>query len=156
MDTARRLPRGRRRCGGVCLRRAQSEGRDTRDRHPRGGTAAWRHAGCSSSRRQGASGGSGSARGGGSTRGHGPPEPVRPSFSRPFGSGTVGVHRLCGLDLSRSTIDDETWDELEEALIRADVGVGPTRELLDSGARNGQGAGDHRAHPTDRGDRATR
>src|SRR4051812_23927826 len=27
--------------------------------------------------------------------------------------------------LGRSAIDDETWDELEEALIRADVGVGP-------------------------------
>ena len=32
---------------------------------------------------------------------------------------------------SRSAIDDETWDELEEALIRADVGVGVTTELLD-------------------------
>ncbi|HEV7721736.1 MAG TPA: signal recognition particle-docking protein FtsY, partial [Iamia sp.] len=29
-------------------------------------------------------------------------------------------------------IDGETWDELEEALIRADVGVGPTTELLDA------------------------
>jgi fused signal recognition particle receptor len=33
--------------------------------------------------------------------------------------------------LSRSTIDDETWDELEEALIRADMGVGATQALLD-------------------------
>jgi len=32
----------------------------------------------------------------------------------------------------RSAIDDETWDDLEEALIRADVGVGPATELLDS------------------------
>ncbi|MDQ3569345.1 MAG: signal recognition particle-docking protein FtsY [Actinomycetota bacterium] len=36
-----------------------------------------------------------------------------------------------GSILSRSTIDDETWDELEEALIRADVGVGLTSRLLD-------------------------
>ncbi|MBA3282027.1 MAG: signal recognition particle-docking protein FtsY [Acidimicrobiia bacterium] len=33
--------------------------------------------------------------------------------------------------LGRSRIDEETWDELEEALIRADLGVGPTTELLD-------------------------
>lgn len=31
----------------------------------------------------------------------------------------------------RSTIDVDTWDELEEALILADVGVGPTMELLE-------------------------
>ncbi len=34
--------------------------------------------------------------------------------------------------MSRSTIDDETWDDLEEALIRADVGIGPAQELLDA------------------------
>jgi fused signal recognition particle receptor len=34
--------------------------------------------------------------------------------------------------LSRSKVDQETWDDLEEALIRADVGVGPTTELLDA------------------------
>src|SRR5438270_12457661 len=33
--------------------------------------------------------------------------------------------------LSRSGIDDDTWDELEEALIRADVGVATTTALLD-------------------------
>ncbi len=33
--------------------------------------------------------------------------------------------------LSRSTIDAETWEEIEEALIRADVGVGLTASLLD-------------------------
>jgi fused signal recognition particle receptor len=32
---------------------------------------------------------------------------------------------------SRSGIDDETWEELEEALIKADVGVGVTMSLLD-------------------------
>lgn len=36
-----------------------------------------------------------------------------------------------GSILSRSAIDDETWDDLEEALIRADVGVGVTTEVLD-------------------------
>ena len=34
--------------------------------------------------------------------------------------------------LGRSAIDDETWDELEEALIRADVGVGPASALIES------------------------
>jgi fused signal recognition particle receptor len=33
--------------------------------------------------------------------------------------------------LSRTSIDDETWDELEEALIRADVGVNRATALLD-------------------------
>ena len=33
--------------------------------------------------------------------------------------------------LSRSGIDDRSWDELEEALITADVGVATTRDLLD-------------------------
>ena len=31
----------------------------------------------------------------------------------------------------RSGITDETWDELEEALLRADVGIGVTTDLLD-------------------------
>ncbi|CAN5804027.1 signal recognition particle-docking protein FtsY [soil metagenome] len=34
--------------------------------------------------------------------------------------------------LGRSKIDEETWDTLEEALIRADLGVGPATDLLDS------------------------
>ena len=33
--------------------------------------------------------------------------------------------------LSRSTLDDATWDEVEEALLTADLGVGPTTELMD-------------------------
>jgi fused signal recognition particle receptor len=33
--------------------------------------------------------------------------------------------------LGRSAIGDETWDELEEALLRADVGLGVTESLLD-------------------------
>ncbi|QGG94846.1 signal recognition particle-docking protein FtsY [Actinomarinicola tropica] len=36
-----------------------------------------------------------------------------------------------GSVLGRSGIDAETWDELEEALLLADVGVGPTMEILD-------------------------
>jgi len=33
--------------------------------------------------------------------------------------------------LGRSQIDEDTWDELEEALIRADLGVAPTTALID-------------------------
>ena len=33
--------------------------------------------------------------------------------------------------LGRSKIDQDTWDDLEEALIRADLGIGPATELLE-------------------------
>jgi len=33
--------------------------------------------------------------------------------------------------LSRDSIDDETWDEIEETLLVADLGVGPTMELVE-------------------------
>jgi len=33
--------------------------------------------------------------------------------------------------LSRDSIDDETWDEIEETLLVADLGVGPTTELVE-------------------------
>jgi len=32
--------------------------------------------------------------------------------------------------LSRDTVDDSTWDEIEELLLTADLGVGPTQELI--------------------------
>ncbi|GAA2849629.1 signal recognition particle-docking protein FtsY [Streptosporangium fragile] len=33
--------------------------------------------------------------------------------------------------LSRDRLDDDTWDEIEETLITADVGVGPTRAMVE-------------------------
>jgi len=36
---------------------------------------------------------------------------------------------LLGL-LSRDRLDDDTWDEIEEVLITADVGVGPARQIV--------------------------
>jgi fused signal recognition particle receptor len=33
--------------------------------------------------------------------------------------------------LSRDKLDDDTWDEIEETLITADVGVEPTRQIVD-------------------------
>ncbi|HTX25682.1 MAG TPA: signal recognition particle-docking protein FtsY [Streptosporangiaceae bacterium] len=43
--------------------------------------------------------------------------------------GSVGT-ALLNL-LSRDRLDDETWDEIEEVLITADVGVGPARAMVD-------------------------
>ncbi|NJP68994.1 signal recognition particle-docking protein FtsY [Streptomyces spiramenti] len=33
--------------------------------------------------------------------------------------------------LSRENLDEETWEEIEDTLLRADVGVGPTQELVE-------------------------
>ncbi len=46
---------------------------------------------------------------------------VRPSFRERLAKAHGAVSGYWGSILSRSGIDDETWDELEEALIRADV-----------------------------------
>jgi fused signal recognition particle receptor len=43
---------------------------------------------------------------------------------RSLGSGLLGL-------LSRDRLDEETWEEVEEVLLTADVGVGPTQELVD-------------------------
>ena len=51
----------------------------------------------------------------------------------------------------RRGITDETWDDLEEALLLADVGVGVTTDLLDGSADAGQGQGADRAGRADRG-----
>jgi fused signal recognition particle receptor len=57
--------------------------------------------------------------------------PVRPRFRDRLGKARSLLAGYVGSILSRSTIDDATWDELEEALVRADVGVGLTASLLD-------------------------
>jgi fused signal recognition particle receptor len=41
-----------------------------------------------------------------------------------LGRGLLGV-------LSRDRLDDDAWDEIEEALLTADVGVAPTTEIVD-------------------------
>jgi len=59
-----------------------------------------------------------------------PPElvaPVRPRFRDRLGK----ARALFGGFLSRTAIDQEAWDDLEEALILADVGVKLTATLLD-------------------------
>jgi len=72
-----------------------------------------------------------------------PPEPVveepvveeaplaRPSFRDRLSKARSTLSGYVGTVLSRSDISDESYDELEEALIRADVGIGPTQQLLD-------------------------
>ena len=57
--------------------------------------------------------------------------PVKPRFRERLGKARSLLAGYVGSVLSRSKIDDETWDELEEALIRADVGVGTTTAVLD-------------------------
>jgi fused signal recognition particle receptor len=59
-----------------------------------------------------------------------PEVPVRPRFRDRLAKarGTIGGY--LGSIRSRS-VDAQTWDELEEALIRADVGVATTTQLLD-------------------------
>jgi len=59
------------------------------------------------------------------------PPPVKPRFRDRLGKARSLISGYVGSVLSRSTIDDETWDELEEALIRADVGVAGTTAILD-------------------------
>jgi fused signal recognition particle receptor len=62
-----------------------------------------------------------------------PPEVVvKPSLRERLTKARALFGEYVGSVLSRSKIDNETWDDLEEALIRADVGVGPTTELLDA------------------------
>jgi fused signal recognition particle receptor len=57
--------------------------------------------------------------------------PVKPRFRDRLGKARTLLSGYFGSVLSRSAIDQETWDELEEALILADVGAGLTTELLD-------------------------
>ena len=59
-----------------------------------------------------------------------PPAPVRPSFRERLAKARGALGGYLGSIRSRS-VDDATWDELEEALIRADVGVAATAEILD-------------------------
>ncbi len=71
------------------------------------------------------------------------PEPVEPEptdLEPPKLRERLGKSRglfsgYLGTIFSRSTITQETWDDLEEALIRADVGVSVTQEIID-GLRN--------------------
>ncbi|HTO00153.1 MAG TPA: signal recognition particle-docking protein FtsY [Microthrixaceae bacterium] len=57
---------------------------------------------------------------------------TKPNFRERLGRARGSFTGYFGSVLSRSEITEESWDELQEALILADVGIGPTTELLDS------------------------
>jgi fused signal recognition particle receptor len=59
------------------------------------------------------------------------PPSVRPRFRDRLGKARDLLSGYLTSVLSRAAIDDATWEELEEALVRADVGVGLTTDLLD-------------------------
>jgi fused signal recognition particle receptor len=58
-------------------------------------------------------------------------EPARPRLRDRLGKARELLSGYFGDLRGRSAIDDEVWDELEEALIRADVGVTVTAKILD-------------------------
>ena len=62
---------------------------------------------------------------------HDQAEALRPRFRDRLTKARSLLSGYIGSVLSRSTIDQETWDDLEEALIRADVGVKATTGLLE-------------------------
>ncbi len=60
------------------------------------------------------------------------PEPAaKPRFLDRLGKARGLLSGYLGAMRTRDKIDGETWDDLEEALLRADVGVGATTALLD-------------------------
>ena len=52
-----------------------------------------------------------------------PAAPVRPRFRDRLGKARSTLSGYMGAVLAREKIDSETWDDLEEALLLADVGV---------------------------------
>jgi fused signal recognition particle receptor len=59
------------------------------------------------------------------------PEPVRPRLRDRLGKARALLSGYFSDLRGRSVIDDEVWADLEEALIRADVGVTATERILD-------------------------
>lgn len=55
-----------------------------------------------------------------------------PSFRSRLGRARGAFSEALGSIRRRGGVDADTWDDLEEALIRADVGLGLTTELLDA------------------------
>ena len=59
------------------------------------------------------------------------PETVRPRFRDRLGKARGLLGGYMGSIIGRGAITADTWDELEEALVRADVGIVTTTSLLD-------------------------
>jgi fused signal recognition particle receptor len=60
-----------------------------------------------------------------------PEAPAKPRFRDRLGKARGLLAGYLGTVRARTKIDDDSWDELEEALIRADVGIAATTALLD-------------------------
>jgi fused signal recognition particle receptor len=71
-------------------------------------------------------------------------EPLTPTLERPEGTASRLVRLRQRLSrsqgalgrgllalLSRDRLDEDTWEEIEDTLLTADIGVGPTQELVD-------------------------
>ena len=58
-------------------------------------------------------------------------EAPRPRFRDRLSKARSKLSGMVGALAGRSQIDEDAWDEIEEALIGADVGIEPTQELLD-------------------------
>ena len=73
-----------------------------------------------------------------------PPEPApKPRFRDRLGKARGLLAGYLGAVRTRDKIDEETWDDLEEALLRADVGVGATTAAPRPAAGPGQVGGHH-------------
>ncbi len=59
------------------------------------------------------------------------PEPTKPSFFDRLGKARSAFTGYLGSLVGIGTLDDEAWEDLEEALIRADVGVQTSMTLLE-------------------------
>ena len=69
------------------------------------------------------------------SRGRRAPASKRPAAARPARQDPRRVRGLVGGLRGRGKVDDETWDELEEALLLADVGMPTTTQVLDAVAK---------------------
>ncbi len=58
------------------------------------------------------------------------PPPVRPRFRDRLGKARGAVSGYLGSVLSRDKVDQASWDDLEEALVVADVGITATTDIL--------------------------
>ena len=59
-------------------------------------------------------------------------EPEAPTFRDRLGKARSAMSGYLSSVISRGDVNAETWEELEEALIRADVGVASTMDLLET------------------------
>ncbi len=60
-----------------------------------------------------------------------PEDAPRPGFRDRLSKARSKLSGMVGALAGRSKIDEDAWDEIEEALIGADVGIEPTQDLLD-------------------------